>query len=222
MPVTMTEKNKRPSAEKTRAALIESGLRLFGERGFGATSTRGIAAGAGANIASIAYHFGGKEGLHMACAEAIVEKISEAAGLGVLASDPGDDAEKAAAIIETALIAMIRFFVVQPEAKYIAAFVMREMTHPSAALDLIYSRMFYPLHGALCRLWGAATDNDPDSPATRLAVFAVIGQVIYFRLGRPIICKRMGWKDMGPKEADQIIAVIAGNLKTLISAAKDD
>ena len=216
-----TKRKTRPSAEQTRASLINSGLRLFGEKGFEATSTRHIAAESGANIASIAYHFGGKEGLRLACAEAIVDKFREIAGSSVLASDPGEDEEHATRVIETALVSMIRFFTVRPEARDIAAFVMLEMIHPGAAIDLIYYEMMFPFHSALCRLWGVATHQNADSPATRLAVFAVIGQVIYFRLGQPVICRRMGWESVGPKEADQIIAVITGNLRALVSAAKD-
>jgi len=216
------KKTARPTAEQTRVALINSGLRLFGEKGFEATSTRHIAADSGANIASIAYHFAGKEGLRLACAEAVVDKFREIAGSSVLASDPGEDEDQAVQVIETALVSMIRFFTVQPESCDIAAFVMREMIHPGAAIDLIYSEMMFPFHGALCRLWGVATHQNAESPATRLAVFAVIGQVIYFRLGQPIICRRMGWKAVGSKEADQIIAVITGNLRALVLAAKDD
>ncbi len=222
VPVNMSERKRRASAERTRAALIDSALRLFGERGFGATSTRDIAAGADANIASIAYHFGGKEGLRLACAEAIITNIKEVIAPDVLSSDPGDDDESAVVAIEAALVAMIRFFAVRPEARDIAAFVMREMTHPSAAIDLMYREMMYPFHRALCRLWGQATHRDPDDPATRLAVFAILGQVLYFRLARPIVCKRMGWKAIGPKQAEQIIATITGNLRTLVAAAKDE
>jgi len=221
-PVIETTRKARPSAEQTRVSLISSGLRLFGERGFEATSTRHIAADAGANIASIAYHFGGKEGLRLACAETVVDKFREMAGPLVLASDPGENEEYAVRVIETALVSMIRFFTAQPEARDIAAFVMREMIQPGAVIDLIYREMMFPFHSALCRLWGVATHQNSDSPATRLAVFAVIGQVIYFRLGQPVICRRMGWKAVGPKEADQIIAVITGNLRALVLAAKDD
>ena len=216
-----TKKALRHSGEQTRTALINSGLRLFGEKGFEATSTRDIAADSEANIASIAYHFSGKEGLRLACAEAIVAKFRGIAPPSLLAADPGDDDKKAALVIETAIIAMIRFFTVQPEARHIAAFVVREMINPGAVIDLIYAEMMYPLHCALCRAWGVATHRDPDSPATRLAVFTIIGQVIYFRLGMPMVTRRMGWKAVGPKEADQIIATIIGNLRTLIAAAKD-
>ena len=56
----------------TREALIRAGLDLFGRHGFEASSIREIAQAAGVNSAGIAYHFGGKDGLRQACAEAII------------------------------------------------------------------------------------------------------------------------------------------------------
>ena len=62
-------------ADQTRAALLSAGLQLFGRKGYEGTSTRELAALAKANIGSIAYHFGGEEGLHLACADFIVATI---------------------------------------------------------------------------------------------------------------------------------------------------
>lgn len=217
-----TGKKPRSSSQMTRAALIEAALRLFGDKGFAATSTRDIAAAAQANIASIAYHFGGKEGLRLACAQAIVTKFQDIVGTALAVGDPGEDAERALLIFETVLVAMVRFLTQQPQARDIAAFIVREMTHPSAAVELIYAQMVLPFHRRLCRLWSIATGAEAESPATRLAVFAILGQVIYFRLGQPLILKRMDWKKVGATEADQIIATITGNLRALASAAKED
>src|SRR6185312_5140782 len=76
------------SAEQTRQALIRAGLELFGEKGFDGTSTRQLAAAAKANIGSIAYHFGSKEGLRAACAGFIVETIKDMASQALDATDP--------------------------------------------------------------------------------------------------------------------------------------
>lgn len=73
-----------PRSEATRAALVRSARELFGAKGFEATSTREIAALAGANIAAIAYHFSGKVGLRRACAEFVVATI------GIFDSAQGD------------------------------------------------------------------------------------------------------------------------------------
>ena len=59
----------------TRRDLLDAALRLFARDGYDATSTRAIAAEAETNISSIAYHFGGKEGLRLACADAVAQAI---------------------------------------------------------------------------------------------------------------------------------------------------
>ena len=48
----------------TRERLLDVAERLFAERGFGATSVRGITAEAGCNLAAVNYHFGGKDQLY--------------------------------------------------------------------------------------------------------------------------------------------------------------
>ena len=62
-------------------------MRGFADKGYAATSVREIAALAGTNVASISYHFGGKEGLRAACSEHIVELMG-----GVLAAAGRDEA----------------------------------------------------------------------------------------------------------------------------------
>ena len=52
------------SPDRTRARLLEAAERLFAERGFRATSVRALTSEARCNVASVNYHFGGKEGLY--------------------------------------------------------------------------------------------------------------------------------------------------------------
>lgn len=49
---------------ETRDRLLEEAEPLFAERGFEATSVRDITAAAGANLAAVNYHFGGKDKLY--------------------------------------------------------------------------------------------------------------------------------------------------------------
>ena len=111
------------SSQGTRNAIIEAGLRGFGERGFAATTTREIAGLAGTNIASISYHFGGKEGLRDACAAHIVEVMREAtAGAGPAAAAPADPAA-AEAELGAFVERMALFILLRPEARLIAGFL---------------------------------------------------------------------------------------------------
>ena len=74
-------------ADQTRLALVRAALKLFGSQGFDGTSTREIAAAAKANIGSIAYHFGGKDGLKLAAADYIVETIQKIASQAMAGLD---------------------------------------------------------------------------------------------------------------------------------------
>ncbi|TPM35575.1 DUF1956 domain-containing protein [Mesorhizobium sp. B2-3-4] len=214
-------------AELTRAALVRAALKLFGRQGFDGTSTREIAAEAGANIGSIAYHFGGKEGLRAAAADFIVETIQAVAGQALGAGQaPGGgqaamgDPETARAQLFAALERMVGFVVASPEAGEIVQFVLRELSHPTAALDRIYDGVFAPTHRRLCQVWEQATGEPAESERTRLTVFTLIGQVIYFRIGREAVMRRMGWHDIGPAEAAKVVAVTTDNLGAILAARK--
>jgi len=52
-----------PDAASTRQRLVEAAAHIFAEQGFAGASVREICAKAGANVAAINYHFGGKEAL---------------------------------------------------------------------------------------------------------------------------------------------------------------
>lgn len=208
------------SADQTRLALIAAGLRLFGEHGFAGTSTRQIAAAAKANIGSIAYHFGGKEGLRIACAEHIASTMSSLSAQVLAAAPRPEELSPIAArmLMREMLRTMVTFIVGRPESGEFVQFILREMAQPTAALDIIYDRMFAPMHIRLCEVWAAATGEAPASPATRLVVFTMIGQVVYFRIAREAVLRRMGWTAIGAGETDLIIAAVAANLDAVLDA----
>jgi AcrR family transcriptional regulator len=206
-------------ADQTRAALIRAALKLFGSQGFEGTSTREIAALAKANIGSIAYHFGGKEGLRAGCAQYIVETIGGVAGAALADSADGVHGREAAkARLNTVLEAMVGFIVARPEAGQFVQFVLRELSQPSEALDIIYKGVFEPVHQRLCRIWAEASGEDAESERTRITIFTLIGQVVYFRIARAAVMRRMGWDQVGPAEAASIISVVGSNIEAILDA----
>jgi len=213
------------SSDQTRMALIHAALQLFGSKGFDATSTREIAAFAKANIGSIAYHFGGKEGLRLAAADYIVETIQGVAGqalghYGAIGA-PATTKEAARQQLGFALERMVQFIVAQPASGEIVQFLLRELAHPTAALDRIYSGVFEPTHKRLCAVWEAATGEPAESEQTRLTVFTLLGQVVYFRIGQEAVKRRMGWAAFGPDEARAVAAIARQNLFAIL-AARDE
>ena len=198
-------------------ALIMAGIQLFGAKGFEATSTREIAAAAKANIASIAYHFGGKAGLRLACAEMVGSRIQAVVGPALRAIDPGGDPVAAQEAFERVIMGVADFMLGQVEARDIASFMVREMGIAGPVFDKVYAEFILPVHRSLCELLGLATGHDPESDLIRLGTFSIAGQVVYFRIGHAIVARRMEWKAVGPDEVGTIKAVILANIRAFIA-----
>ena len=214
----MPDAPRNPDRSPTRAALVEAALHLFGRKGFDAASTRAIAARAGANIAAIAYHFGGKEGLRLACVEALSAQRGQVMVLDGM--PPPATPEAARQRLEVAVREAVRFMASAAPAQDMVLFMLREITEGGPLLDTIYRQMMEPRHRLLCQLWGVATGTDPESEATRLAVFAMVGQVLYFRIGQPIILRRMGWGTISPDAAGHIGDILVRNLHAALAATE--
>lgn len=60
----------------TRERLLEAAIELFGHRGFAETSVQAVTSAAGANLASVNYHFGSKEGLLRAAIHRVVDPVN--------------------------------------------------------------------------------------------------------------------------------------------------
>lgn len=206
------------SPQDTAEKLIDAGLLLFGQQGYEATSTRALAALAQTNIASIAYHFGSKAGLHEACARALCARLETAIAL----PPPGAPLSQAqaVAVLEALLERLVAFVTSPPESEPGAAFLLRELSAPGPVAELLYHGFIAEKHALLCRLWGAASGQDAESETTRLSVFALIGQVAYFRVARPFVLARMGWDAIGPGQAETLLRVLRGNLHALLERSR--
>jgi AcrR family transcriptional regulator len=209
-----------PAPEGTRQALILAGIRLFGRQGFSATSVRQLAQEAGANIAAITYHFGGKDGLRTACAEEFGRRMGAALGARPVSADtrPEGAREDLRGIVR----AMVGFLLGAEGASELVPFMLRELAEDGPGIDIVYRGFAEPMHRRLCLLWARATGAEPEDESVKLAVFALIGQLIYFRIGRPIVTRRMGWTAIGPMEVRQITDRIVRNLDALLASERGE
>ncbi|MCV0395262.1 MAG: CerR family C-terminal domain-containing protein [Rhizobiaceae bacterium] len=209
------------NADVTRLALIRAALKLFGSKGFEATSTREIATAARANIGSIAYHFGGKEGLREACAHHVVETIRTVAGPAMRIAPEDLPPDEAETLLTTAIERMVSLVVASPEAGEFVPFMLREVMQPSSALDIVYEGVFEPVHTRFCQLWERATGEPAESERTRVTIFSLIGQVLYFRIGRVAVLRRMGWDAIDEGRARLIAEIATGNARAILKARRD-
>jgi AcrR family transcriptional regulator len=74
----------------TRDRILDAALEVFATRGFAAASTRDLGAACGVNVATLNYHFGGKDALYAACVDRVYGELSAAAAEVAAAVDLAD------------------------------------------------------------------------------------------------------------------------------------
>jgi TetR/AcrR family transcriptional regulator, regulator of cefoperazone and chloramphenicol sensitivity len=203
-------------ADMTRTTLIDAAIRLFGERGYDAVSTRDIADLAAANIGSIAYHFGGKPGLRLACAEHVIANIAATVGPAFLRPLPPLTPDQALETIERMMRVFTNFWMVNESSQSFVNFMLREMLVKGEVSELFYSSWMKPMHKRFCELFGIATGRDAGSHAVKIAVFSFIGQVFHFRVGQPLIMRRLEWDELGEREAEHVVEGLVRNTRAIV------
>lgn len=215
----------RGSAEETRRRLIDSALDAFGRYGFDGASTRRIATDAGVNLAAIPYHFGSKEGLHKAVAQHIVDEVGNRLGplIGTIsqALESGTvGADEAEAMLRTMVGRAAETLLGHPEAQRWAPFVLREQMDPSPTFDVLYDGFMGRAHALITALLARAIGRSEADPETIARSFALLGQLVIFRVGRAIIGRRLGWTGYAAGEIDIVKTILDENLAAIVAAGR--
>jgi AcrR family transcriptional regulator len=192
------------TSEATREKLLEAAGQVFAEVGFRAATVREICARAGANVAAVNYHFGDKMELYI---EALRQSMRVAAG-GVLA-----DPSLAGRDPRDAVRAVIRMILLRMHATERASWYIRIMAHemaqPTPALDRVVDEVIGPNYGRLRQLVGRIIGKPPDDEATRMCTHSIIGQVLHYTHGRPVIGRLWPSLELTPEMQAEIAEHIA-------------
>lgn len=196
--------------------LIEAAIEQFGKVGFDGASTREIARASGTAMSSITYHFGGKDGLYLACADHVAAQIGavHAPLLERIGQCPPADAAQARDYL-LALLENFALFMLAPQSERLSQFVVREQQCPTQAFERIYGRVMAPvLETAVALL--AMVRPSLDEEARRVLVLNVLGMALVLRIARACVARVMGIEDIDAATADLLLAGLRRNALTLL------
>jgi TetR/AcrR family transcriptional regulator, regulator of cefoperazone and chloramphenicol sensitivity len=209
------------AGEEIQTRLIEAGLDLFSSYGFDGVSTRMLADAANANLASIQYHFGGKDGLHLA----VVRHITDEMGRDVLAAvaEIEDALVRETPSQEACFTMLCRLLDIlltrklsSPDVHRWGRIMVRELMEGGEGLDIIYKRFSLPFQECCCKLVGLILDVDPHDPQTKLLMFAIGGQIFTFDVLRTVVMRSLGWQGYSPDELETIRGVVLDNARAIL------
>lgn len=186
--------------DTTKERLLEAAGQVFAQRGFRQATVREICERAGANVASVNYHFGDKERLY-------VETLKYGAHVA-LAKFPPDAGLREGAPADEALyvfvLSFLRRFLEMGVPGWHGKLCAREMMEPTVALDDLVREVIAPLSRRLHEIVRALLGPKASEERVRLAQLSVVGQCLLYHLNRPILERLFGSRVMTGREIEQL------------------
>jgi AcrR family transcriptional regulator len=211
--------------EETRARIIDTALRVFGEAGFNEASTRQIAADAGVNPPALQYYFGGKEGLHRACAQFIIDRMMVIVSPALTrAREIGGSAQRSEAVDALcALLDAMADGLVAAGSESWSRFIMRGKADGAGpAMGMLRQNFGQPILQVAAQLIARVTDRDSADEITRIRAIAILGQVSTFHTNRENTMESLKWCDFDAHRLQLIKTVIREHTRAILDAASHD
>jgi AcrR family transcriptional regulator len=205
--------------DEARQRILDAALREFGAHGFKGATTRRIADEAGVQLPALAYYFGGKEGLYVACAEEIVARyrarmfepiVHSPAALGA-ATRPADARRALKSIVGT----LAEQLVATRESEIWTAFVLREMAEHGPAFDVLYEQVWSPGVDLVAHLIRQALGGKTSSRAARIEALLLLSSLSAFSIARPVAVRSLGWPDAGGQRFAEVRRVLDAQIDRL-------
>lgn len=221
MPARAVVKSLPPQdADPTRGKLIAAAGEVFAEMGFQSATVRDICQRAGANVAAVNYHFRDKLGLYT---EVLRQSIS--ANQGEIFQDAVAGAKTPEEVLRLLITGMLRRMYDDDRPAWNFRIMAHEMAQPTPALTQVIDEFLRPRYNQLRGVIAKIIKLSPNHPATRLNAHSVIGQVVHYVHGRPVIA--ILWPGLNLNDAkdrqlvaDHITDLTLRNLHTVATQTK--
>jgi AcrR family transcriptional regulator len=198
--------------EETRERIIEAAFAVFAEEGYAGASTRRIAAEAGVNPPALQYYFDSKEGLHLACALAAVDRVMQDLGPAIeMARNALAGGSRTAAVeaICGLVEAIAGLAMTDRETQAWSRFIGQCQTDTAGpAYSMMEVDFLAPLRTLSAELTAQALDlppGDPIAPLHALLLFS-IGPALQTK--RTSLLAAMGWRDFDGDRATLVKTIL--------------
>jgi AcrR family transcriptional regulator len=211
-----------PRGAETRARIVAAALEVFGSEGFARGSTRKIAGLAGVPPPALQYYFDSKEGLHRACAQFIIDSITQSLAPKLREAEEAlaaGGAERALEALCNLLESLVDYSLTTSDAGVRSRFMGRGLSDGAGpAFPLIRDKVSRPLHALCARLVAAVTGWDPQEEETRLRTIMALSPLTALHINRANTLATMNWTDFNPRRVAYIKAALRTHTKAALAS----
>jgi TetR/AcrR family transcriptional regulator, regulator of cefoperazone and chloramphenicol sensitivity len=188
--------------QQTRSALLETAGQVFAEKGFDGATGKEICRRAGANVAAINYYFGSMRGLYAAT---LWEAHSRLVTFDALSSAVAQKADPRAQL--RAIISLFIETLTGPVASsWVLRVIAREVTSPSAALDVLRQKELLPKTRVLRQVVGQLMGLPENHPAVARGCLNVMGPCFMLLIGdRQTLARAFPQIGLKPSDAPALV-----------------
>ncbi len=184
----------------TEEHLLEAAGEIFAEQGYRAATIRQICEKAGVNIAAVNYHFGDKDGLYRAVLRFVHQQAKKyPPKLGL--SGRNTPEQRLGAYIRSLLYRIFD----EGRPGWHMKLMMREMTEPTRAFDVLVKEGARPLHLELASIVREFLGPKASDEVVRLCTLSILGQGLYYRRAQPVINRLYPQQKYGPKDIEKLV-----------------
>jgi AcrR family transcriptional regulator len=205
--------------QETRARLLNAAARLFAERGLAKVTVRDICKKARANVAAVNYHFGGKDGLYRAVVETAIATMQSTTAAARAAGEGKPPDERIRAYVSVFLQRILG----KGNETWIHQLMLRELSDPTQALDMVAEEVLRPRTAYLCGVIGELIGCPADDPRVMRCALSVQSQ-FNSMLWSQAVARMMHAADIPPVTLDEIAEHITrfslGGISAMTSARR--
>jgi len=174
-----------PEREETHERILQAAENLFSAKGFEATSVRDITTEARCNVASVNYHFGGKENLYLEAFRSLLSEVRDRR-IASMRRDMADNPEMSLEdFVESFASAFMEPLVDQSRGRFFLGLISHEMNDPHLPPSVFVEEFIRPL--AEVSIEGFERFGPPMEPTVqRLCLMSMVGQLLHALKARPM------------------------------------
>jgi AcrR family transcriptional regulator len=214
-PAAGPDRVRRSDGRATRAHILETGGRVFAERGYADATSKEISRRAGTNQAAVNYHFGSKDGLYEAVLIEAHRQLVDFDELSAWTAGEGDARGKLRAVL-----AHLMSLALRKEEAWGFRVLLREVLTPSPMMPALVSNAIRPKARLLLGLIAEITGLPPEHPTAQRGLFFTVVPCILMALApQPLKAGVLPAINRDPQAlADELMRYVVAGLEAVAAS----
>lgn len=214
------------TSAEAKEKLLDAAIELFGSHGYEGTSLRAVEQKVKQGTGSITHHFGDKQGLYAAAAEAVTSDLQQTVAPPLEEIERELDGGKLTSKEQLAcmqrLLSALAIRLAQGDAKSrCAAQIFLHEQQATTTARPLHQQVYTPIQKACCRLLGRYLGKNPENKDIILHSYMLVGMAMSFHATRDMLLSSTQWETIGDAENQYISAVLAEHTQLVLHGLRE-